>query len=458
MVRSRGRGRRRVFVRRSRRLASSGMILRSGRRVGGVRKRGWLATASAMAGAAARGASWLNRSQLGKRAASVAAGIGAGLGQRMARRRFFGPVKEITKTEEENGAGASAQYDKYSFKWGKKRSVVSLLNKLNKKNVCYKVIRFGGTNRFTGSSGAFQLAYSTTGTAGVNNLPIHLVDITGFDNLVGGSGYTLSNLNPGHQLQINGPLDSRIQSTTLSGVNNGGVSTTSSYSILKASNSEFLNASIGATGTTVPSGHILEWSSIKLLFRCPRTRPGWFKISLVQFTEDALCPSEMALASSIAASTPFWQRRAKSLIYNPIAHEITGVGNSKNAGMKVLKTWVRRWNPDTSTNLATYNGEQIRMDLFIRHNRFVNPRQTGGQYQRDQLLVDDDAYIEEGQGGAVGGESNVIVYNTNQRIGGRVYLLIEGTNFDAPAAYDPSIHLSYDMEIRNKLVYNKERI
>lgn len=456
MARSRGRGRRPVSVRRSRRLASGGMILRSGRRVGGVRKRGWLATASAMAGAAARGVSWLNRSQLGKRAASAAAGIGAGLGQRMVRRRF-GPTVVKSKQEEDNGAGASAQYDKYAFKWGKKKSVVSLLNKLNTKNACYKIVRFGGTNRFTGSSGAFQLAFATTGTPNVNNLPIHLVDITGFDNLAGGTGYTVTNNAPGHQLQINGPLDSRIQRVDLSGVTNSGAGTTTSYSVLKSNNSEFVSPTIGST-TNIPSGHILEWSSIKLLFRCPRTRPGWFKVSLVQFTEDALCPSEFGLASSIPSSTPFWQRRLKSLIYNPIAHEITGVGNVKHSGMKILKTWVRRWNPDTSTNLATYNGEQIRMDLFIRHNRFVNPRQTGGQYQRDPLLVDDDAYIEEGQGGATLGESNPIVYNTNQRIGGRVYLLIEGTNFDAPAGFDPAIHLSYDMEVRNKLVFNKDRI
>jgi len=435
--RARGRAMRpRRFVRRSRRLASQGMKLRSGRT---VRPRAY--GPMAVVGAAARGGAWMWNSQLGKRARDAAVGYGAA--------RLSSAAMVYKQQEKNNGAGASAQYSKTSETWGKKKSVRALLAKLETRNSTYFVRRFGATERFTNGEGAFRCFLENIGGLGSTwSLPIHTLDLTSTEAIVTSSGVTINNLPAMRNLTL-ATGGGAVSSNTLPGNSNDGAAKTNNYfGPLKATGGMPFNTGIGNNARN--QAGVLEWANVKFLFRCPKARPGWFKIHIVQFQDDKILPGTVA-----DAHNAFWQKRAKALMYNPISHEVSGQsGTNLWPGCKVLKTITRRWNPDTSDNLATYNGEQIRVDLFLRFNRYVNQRQPPGQYQTTANRLDDDAYIEDGKQGATNEESNVMVWNTAYDHKARVFMVIEGTNFDAPATtFDPNIHLSYDMECRTKWVY-----
>lgn len=424
----------RRFRRRSRRLASSGMVLRSGRKVGGPRRRGWLATGAAVAGAAARGAGWLKNSVLGKRAASAAASFVAGKARRVIRRKFA-PSKEA-----ENGAGASAQYSKTVGKLGKYRSHLFNFRKLISKNMRTDICRIGGAARFTDTNGYFPLWLQNGLTNVETRLPMTLLQLTGLPYVSGTADLPTVNTYPlveFHMRDVTGNILTRVRSAAAT--NGSGIS-------------DYWNRFVANKEISV-SNAVLEYSNIKLLFRCPKARPGWVKVSLVQFTDDKINPDSIGPAQTTADTdfNGFWQARAKALMYNPISHEQNVVPRA--TGMKVIKTWTRRWNPDTSDNLATYNGEQLRMDLFIRHNRYCNLTGPSVGMHVGIGQLDNDAFVDNQPVEDVNATESSI-YNCPKNLKARVYLLIEATNFDAPTgAFSSSNHVTYDMEVRNKWVY-----
>lgn len=407
--------------------------MRSGKRVGP--RRGVIPTMAMVAGAAARGARWLSRSGLGKRVASAAAGYAAGH-----------VAKRVKTKETDNGAGASAQYVKNKFKLGYKRSKNSLFSKLIRRNMRCDVLRFGATERFTNNRGAYQLALTPAGGGLYDQLPIALLELTSKVNYSDTSYNPLVNIKPFWEPRIERATGLITWTNQVSRFSDG--SSTSDY-----------YGRISSNKAGAASNGILEWTNAKFLFRCPRTRPGWIKISLVQFLDEDLMPLFPARNTDIKNKHHgFWQARAKALLYNPIAHEAHSASRPGNSqGMKVVKTWVRRFSPDTSDNLATYNGEQIRMDIFIRHNRFVNSSSSNNGAHTNMSYLDDDAYVTENTTEDPG-QVESYYYNTAANPKARVFFLIEGTNFDASSdisvgANGDPIHITYDMEVRNKWVY-----
>lgn len=389
------------------------------------------ATGALIAGAVARGANWVR-------------GGGA---NRLAKRLKVVP-RPYKRKETENGAGASAQYSKYNDKLGKYRSQRQLLAKLEDRNGMFRIERFGGTNRFTSIQG-FYPCFLEGPSAGVTKLPIFCLDLTAKENPVSTTGFAATNVSCFRQAVI-ADTTGVITFPGVTGVDNNGTLPVAGFTTLKANNSLF---ALTSNNTIRGQNAVLEYSNIKFLFRCPKARPGWFKMSLIQIQEQDVLPGTVS-----SAHDAFWQRRAKSLMYNPISHEVSGQSTPGHwPGCKVLKTWTRRWCPDQNTNLANYNGEQIRMDLFLRHNRYVNFHEANGQAHQTLTALDDDTYVEENKAGAVGAETTVIVWNTAADYKARVFLVVEGTNFDAPAlTFDANNHLSFDMEVRNKWLYRSQ--
>lgn len=406
-----------------------------------------MANAALVAGAAARGASWLKNSALGKRVASAAVGSVAGRYRRVVRRKF------ALSKEAENGAGASAQYSKTVSKFGKYRSKMFNFSKLIRKNMASDLCRFGGARRFTDSAGGyFQLYLRDNVAAGLAHLPIHVLDLTGLPDYTSTISKPLKNLYPFLMPTLT-KTSGLISWGALTGADNSGTGSYAYWQRLMANK----NASTGNA--------VLEWTSAKFLFRCPKTRPGWFKVHLVQFNDEEILPTWPANNTDINTKTHgFWQKRAKALMFNPISHEANPIQRKEgDQGMKIIKTWTRRWNPDTSDNLATYNGEQIRLDLFIRHNRYVNRLAgTGGAHTvlgNDTTAgLDNDAFVSDNNTVNTN-QVESYVYNTAANPKARLFFVIEGTNFDAAQdAFDPQIHLSYDMEVRNKWIFQDTNI
>lgn len=361
-----------------------------------------------------------------------------------------------TRGNEEQGVGASAQYNKIKVKWGRKRPIRALLAKLEKRNTTQLVRRFGKTNRFTDLVGGFRLGYEknlTTETA--RNMPIYVLDLTGTEQSSTATGFTLNTLPAFRRLEIVNATGA-CNFNTVNGDGNDGGTNVQTFVPIKVVGSSFDTSATAQLGRGYNAG-VLEWVNVKLLFRCPIERPGWIKCSVVQFQDDDSLPG-----ASTAAHNAFWQKRAKALLYNPIAHEVTGAyGGAEWSGCRVLQQKVIRFNPDTTTNKASYNGEQHRYDLFMRLNRFVNQRSTQGQYQLIGTAIDNDLYTEEGNPGVAGQENNIQVYNTAADHRARVFLVIEGTYFDSAATAGTADNvfnltgISFDMEARTKWVYKQ---
>lgn len=359
----------------------------------------------------------------------------------------------------DGNAGAAAQYQKMKIKFGKYRSVHQALKKLDKRNTNISVLRFGKTERFTDPAAGFLLGSKyTDATATATDLPIHIYDLTSCVDLSALTGYTVTNVPALRQARITNATGA-ITFNAVAGRASDGTNSTNYFNRLKVGGTSDIFSTAGALTANLASSSmsVLEYVNAKFLFKCPTDRPGWFKITLLQISDEDILPG-----ASTDAHNAFWQRRFKMLAYNPISHEATGQGAKGDwDGCKVLKVITRRWNPDTTTNKAVYSGEQIRVDLFARLNRFVNRRAPEGQYQATMTALDDDAYIEQGRVGAATGESNIRVFNTHHDFKGRIFMLVEGTYFDTPlASTDTPAEgstlnkraLQYDCEIRTKYI------
>lgn len=384
---------------------------------------------------------------------------GYGLKLGVGTKRSFGSAFGNTVGDDLDGnAGAAAQYQKFRVKYGKYRSVQHALRKLDKRNTNISILRFGRTERFTDPAGGFLLGTRyVDGTNTDVNLPIHIFDVTSSVDLSSLSGYTVTNV-PALRQARSSPTGA-ITFQTVSGRASDGINNTNYFNRLKIDGTESSFTVPGPIATNVSSSNmeVLEYVNAKFLFKCPTDRPGWFKITLLQITDEDILPG-----ATTEAHNAFWQRRFKMLAYNPISHEATGQGARGDwDGCKVLKVITKRWNPDTTTNKASYSGEQIRVDFFARLNRYVNRRAPEGQYNQSFTALDDDSYIEQGRIGGAGSESNVRVYNTHHDYKGRVFMLVEGTYFDTPllSTDNPGLGstlnqkaLQYDVEIRTKYI------
>lgn len=344
---------------------------------------------------------------------------------RRVRRRFV-PKGETEK--EKAGGFFTGQLDKYTFKLGRKKRISQHLSKLDRKSALFSIERFGATNRFTSDRGAYNCFMTKAGA--LTNYPLWLLELDATSFQTGISSPTDAIM---WQCFDNGsnaigfwPVQGRMNDGALSAYPMQGIKWN------------------GRDWAMQRNNYICEWSNIKLLFKCPQGRPGFVKAWLVQFPE-VNCEPQVTPNTD---RTALFQKIVKEHIYSPISHELTGLGRKYHNGMKVLKTWTKNFNPDSKENYADYSGQQIRMDLFLRHNRYVNRYPRVGQ-PTTAALLDDDAYKAEV-------EADVPCSDRPADPRARIYLMITSTNFD-PATdseqFDKLKHVTFDLEFRGKRVW-----
>lgn len=341
------------------------------------------------------------------------------------------------RENDRNGGFFTGQLEKVKFRFGRKRTVHQHLRKLDARNSGYVIERFGAVNRFT-DPGAYNLWSQDVTTW--NAYPVYVLSLD--------SCLQVTSASPTPQPVFwRGVIDKSVSPQqwnwiTQSGRTNDGSTSSNVMQPLKST--------IGNTSGSVRQNYIAEYSNVKLLFKCANARPGYVKVMLVQFPEEDLAPDDAgsALTANIQNRSRFWMRKAKELSYSPITHEIGPEGRKSDEGMRVLKTWTRNFNPDSSANLANYSGQQIRMDLFMRHNRFCNTQAVQGSNLNTAARVDDDAYLTQTEAG-----SGLFDRPADPRA--RLYLVILGTFYDTPqAAYSVSNCTTFDLEFRGKRIFN----
>ena len=338
---------------------------------------------------------------------------------------------------QDDGGFFSGQYKKVAFKYGKKKSILSTLRKLELRNHKAIWFRFGAANRFT-QEGYFKGDYITnSSSAGASWVPISVLEVTSkpFSNDIVGSKTRL----PFHRFFCDSNGDMKVVS--VQGHATDGTSGRNGFEVYK--------------GESYGAHHywdhgVLEWVNLKFLFKCARARPGTIKIHMVQFTDEKLVPQVGTYGPGFDS---FWQRVLKEQLYNPIVKDSTPFGRKYMPGVRVLKTWQKNWAPDSNTNLDS-QGQQVRFDIFARLNRFCNFTKRQGNEAGSKAAIDDDAYINEVEQADGSGASDFEQFNSPPRHESRVYFIITNTNYDQSAAsFNDAIHVSYDMECRTKWVY-----
>lgn len=341
------------------------------------------------------------------------------------------------RENERNGGFFTGQLEKVKFRLGPKRTVHQHLRKLDSRNSGYVIERFGAVNRFT-EAGAYGLW--TQDNTSVNAYPVYVLALDACAQVTGATPLP-------QPVFWRGVIDKSVSPQQWNWYTQFGRANDGSASV---STMQSLKSTISNATASVKQNYIAEYSNIKLLFKCASARPGYVKVMLVQFNEEDLAPDDSgaALTANIQNRSKFWMRKAKELSYSPITHEIGPEGRKSDEGMRVLKTWTRNFNPDSSANLANYSGQQIRMDLFLRHNRYCNTQSRQGLNLNTAARVDDDAYLNQTEVG-----SGTFDRPADPRA--RMYLVIMGTFYDAPqAAHSVSNCTTFDVEFRGKRIFN----
>ena len=407
------------------------------------RKRGYAAVASAMAryGPAAVRAGY-NLTRRVKRARTAST-----VNYQAVSRSRLGSRQE---RDQANGF-VTGQYTKYKFRLGKKRSPVAALNKLDRRDAVYVVERIGAVNRFTSATGAYALTFATDVTDPANprtQCPLYALDLTSRSK-VAASGGVSSNINPFHRMRIENNSNDITFFPVATRTNTGGTNTrndTGDWNVLKVSGS-----TTSATQTTTSSAifrapaAVLEWTRCKFLFTAPTSRPGYVKIQMVQFHEGAMVPngSYPSIVTSGVGTAAEYTNYIKPLLFNPIIG-----GNSNNykpPHMRVLKTWVKTFSPDTTINKDP-TGQKIRMDIFLRHNRYCQFRAMFAEPLLDPEEQLDAAVFPDRI------DSDVITNYVGDPKA-RIFLLVTGTHYDdKDDVKGVETSITFDMDVSHKYI------
>lgn len=362
----------------------------------------------------------------------------------------------VTRKDRDDGDGFfTGQLNTYSVVHGKRKRDVEHIAKLIRRSAGYVLERIGACNRLTDSVGAFQLRFGRPNTAYNYNdyvLPCHVLELT---SRWPDGGYVRSTNYPLNELRM---LDVGSNSVTryqpLNSRAADGTGPAVHYQVLNSNTDN---------GTVVNSRRantaILEYSNIKLLLRAPTSRPGKFRVDIVQFLHEDIVPVPLEDCYPVAPAVPeelpvrdaFYERFLSDYLYNPIKRQSKGVGRHVNENVRLIKSWEKEFAPDSSNNLDA-QGQQFHLNMFIRHNRFCNFENANGTHfggAGAASKLDDDVYLDEIATGRMNGNSP-----TESR--SRVFMIIRATNWDAKKEtgdFDPATECSYDMEVRNRWVY-----
>jgi len=336
------------------------------------------------------------------------------------------------RTEKDAGGFMGGQLSKYSFRMGQKKTGMQLLTKLAMRDMTYRIERYGGSNRLHDPTGGF-FKFDYTGLPNaIQYFPAYFLDLTTRE-AVGTSIAPFTRM-----ISSNG--DNNTYFTSIAGRNSGNTGSTTSWDSIKSN----------SYSAPITSGEILEWTSAKFMFRAPTSRPGYFKVVLFQLVEGDHAPlGDIGGSTGSTQRTSTYNQIIKPYLYNPIFNAASST-YPVSKQIRVIKTWQKNYSPDSVDNKDT-NGQQIRMDLFLRHNRYCQFRsKSGNRYALDENL--DAPFIADQQDADT-------PFNYLPDPKARLYLGIFCTNFDAMDAgglHDPTVNGSFDMEVRHKYVHRSD--
>lgn len=370
-------------------------------------------------------------------------------------RQFRGPPRGRRRSRRPltNNVGAGAhQLLESKDRVGRKIPVSRLLKKLDERDTSYDVYRFGGANRLENADGAYyKLDYVVSGTAPnqIIRYPMYVFDVTqrgvgtittqGPMNRIGASTTSASTTGTGQQITFN--LETGLAAD--------GVTTNAGASaVFKTTNNST------RTTSTINQTAILEYLDIRFVLRGATTRPGWIKISFVQFLDDRLNPT----FTQNDFRDCFWGDMVKKSLFNPISDNPKQLYPGPT--VKVLKQYTWNYTPDDASNKDA-NGVMKHHRIFWRMNRFLDYRNPD---RGEMPVANIDSAAVTTSAFTTADSRRIVVERA------RIYMIIQGSHYDAPgpswangiaggavASGNVAYEASFDMEVRQKHVYRPGR-
>lgn len=366
-----------------------------------------------------------------------------------AKRRNTGPV-------DDNQGFFTGQYRQFRSRYGRKKSSRSALIKLDRRDACYNIERFGRVTRLTDTTLSFPLNLTRQLLNDVPQLtyyPFYALDLT--QRMYNAAD--APNAIPCFCRMFSNDVTNAIGFTNYQGVPNSGAGATvdtKNVPTFTNGNTYFQQLKTNAErNNRGGAAQVLAYSDVKLLFRAPTSRAGYVKVMLCQVAEQITAPTS-AQPSSVARDAAF-ERLIKPLLYSPITQLVSGTSSLQP--FKVLQTWTRNFSPDSKENQDA-NGQTIRLDLFLNHNRYCQFRRRYGD-DTDNTVQLDGRWIE-GQEDEVAGD----YYNHIPDARARLFLFIMGTNYDSAITFtgetqpqpNASTNITFDMEVKHKWLYRNQ--
>lgn len=385
---------------------------------------------------------WRNRRRIVRTVRRVGASLsratrGArrlGLRPRWARNMLPGPVRELSLKRKMLGpsypakrpriangqAGASAQYNIVKLPpVGRKRSIYSALQKIDRRSFEYWIQRWGRVAPFNNPTAGLDLPhYSALST---NFYPLHIYEVT---NRMVPSSVTGTN---NAWFMTGDDATDQINFTPLTRDTIAGGSSTAGWDVVKGFDPNAYQV----------SNSVMQWVKVDLILRGIATRPTRYNCAFVQFQEVDLLPT----AAPNDSRTKFWSDFIQPHLVNPLLRNERSLNSSGR--MTVLRQYSFKFNPDETTNKDTIP-VQKRVTMFYNTNRYCNWVLKEGPK---------NANIEDIEGKKLNFEDVQAQSLDNTRLPqprARVYFLIWADVFDN--SEDATLRPQYDIDMRVKHV------
>jgi len=345
-----------------------------------------------------------------------------------ARRKF---IKERGWDPSSGVKGGTGSTWTKATKTKRKPAIMSQITKLMKRSVFREIQRYGQVNPLYNTDGsepggAFRMTYEGNATSASTSwsMPLYILELAKTVDPISSPHVAM------HRLRFNKSNSSIFWYPTAGADNFGTPDNTMTWLQVKApEEGGYASAPVA----------ICDWVSLKFTIRCPTSRSGYFKVQLVQFPEVKFIPNN-ATGTDVDA---FWQKQVKPLVYNPASRFVSSPQGTWKE-MKVLKTWVRKFDADTTDDRDT-TGDRIHFTIFERLNRIFDFRKKGGTRVTVSEMNDDNA-------GAESYEMDTL-QSAPSDSKARMFFIITASTYDPPSAEqavtpDYSKHLTFDLDAR----------
>lgn len=328
------------------------------------------------------------------------------------------------RKKEDGGTGASQQYHKSKYRFGRGISRLAAVKRLDKLQFNTIELQWRAVRPFNAATSELTM-YNQRDPASNNprysRLPCYIFDITQRDhqNVPGILSQPVC-----HMLTADS-TNNRVIWLARSGDNVfSGASNVQPYmTAVKAP--EVIGEKDSPNLFKVQDLSVLRGCKLDFMLRGIRTRPTLYKIQIIQFKDEDFVPNANHATGSLGEKeyTRFWMDLMKPCLVNPLSYNSKDVHTSKK--FRVIKSYYCKFNPDESSNLDT-RPHMRRFTIDYKMNKLCDYRDLSSDVPTnmvDEYQVNDGVEMVDGN---IDNGARAHIADSNKRI----YVLVTAQVFD----------------------------